>query len=284
MDRLRFQSFGSGSSGNCYYIGNASMGILIDAGIGVRTIRKNLRNMGLDFENLWGVFVTHDHADHIKAVGPIGEKHRVPIYATRQVHEGIQRSYCVTEKLYSSRKFIEKGETVEVGDFRVTAFPVSHDSTDSVGYTIEYKEKRFTFATDLGFVGEEAAEHLVNAHYLVLEANYDEQMLRQGPYPMHLKNRVLAQTGHLSNEQAGQFLGKNFNRGMQHIFLCHLSHVNNLPELAYTTIQNHLEEKQIIVGRDVQLVTLDRLIPSELYVFDWNNQQQAIDIPLSLQT
>lgn len=267
MDKLRFQSFGSGSSGNCYFIGNASSGILIDAGIGVRSIRKCLRNIGLDFENIWGVFVTHDHADHIKAVGPIGEKHRVPIYSTQKVHEGIQRSYCVTEKLYSSRKFIEKDETIQVGEFKITSFPVSHDATDNVGYTIEYKEKRFTFATDLGFVGEEVATHLIQADYMVLEANYDEQMLHQGSYPLHLKNRIIAKTGHLSNEQAGLFLAENYNERLQHIFLCHLSRENNLPELAYTTVQNYLEEKKIVVGIDVQLVTLDRLNASELYVF-----------------
>jgi len=267
MDKLRFQSFGSGSSGNCYFIGNASTGILIDAGIGVRSIRKCLRNIGLDFENIWGVFVTHDHADHIKAVGPLGEKHLIPIYSTRLVHEGIQKSYCVTEKLYSSRKFIEKGQSVQVGDFKITAFSVSHDSTDSVGYTVEYKEKRFTFATDLGYVGEEVASHLVQADYLVLEANYDEQMLEQGSYPVYLKNRIIAQTGHLSNEQAGRFLAANYNERTQHIFLCHLSKENNLPEVAYTTIQNHLESRQVIVGEHVQLVTLDRLTPSELYIF-----------------
>jgi len=267
MDKLRFQSFGSGSSGNCYFIGNASSGLLIDAGVGVRTIRKHLRNIGLDFENIWGVFVTHDHADHIKAVGPLGEKHRIPIYTTRHVHEGIQRSYCVTEKLYTSKKYIEKGETIEVGEFRITAFPVSHDATDNVGYTIEYKEKRFTFATDLGFIGDEVAEHLTNADYMVIEANHDVQMLKQGSYPIHLKNRILSETGHLSNDQTGLFLAKSFNGKLQNIFLCHLSHHNNLPEIAYTTIQNHLEDNQIIVGKDVQLVTLDRLNPSELYIF-----------------
>ena len=267
MDKLHFQSFGSGSSGNCYYIGNASNGILIDAGLGVRSIRKNLRNIGLDFENIWGIFVTHDHADHIKAVGPLGEKHLIPIYSTRLVHEGIQRSYCVTEKLYSSRKFIEKNETVAVGDFKITAFSVSHDSTDSVGYTVEYENKRFTIATDLGFVTDEVAEHLAQADYIVLEANYDEQMLHQGKYPVYLKDRVSSLTGHLSNDQAGAFLSENYCEKWKHIFLCHLSRENNFPELAYTTVQNHLENRQIEVGVHVELVTLDRLVPSELYIF-----------------
>ena len=266
MDKLRFLSLASGSSGNCYFIGNASSGILIDAGIGVRSIRKCLRSIGLDLENIWGVFVTHDHADHIKAVGTLGEKYHIPIYTTHKVHEGIQRSYCVTEKLFSSKRYIEKLETVQLGEFRVTAFPVSHDATDNVGYTFEYKEKRFTFATDLGFVSQEVAEQLKLADFLVLEANYDEQMLLNGPYPLHLKNRIVSETGHLSNDQCGLFLAENYNERLQHIFLCHLSRENNLPEVAYTTIQHHLEDKLIIVGKDVQLITLDRLTPSELYV------------------
>lgn len=266
MDKLRFQSFGSGSSGNCYYIGNTSNGLLIDAGIGVRSIRKYLRNLGLDFENIWGVFVTHDHADHIKAVGSIGEKHHVPIYSTRKVHEGIHRSYAVTEKLYSSKKYIEKGETIQLGEFKVTAFHVSHDATDNVGYTVEYKEKRFTFATDLGYISEEVATQLKLANYMVLEANYDEQMLRQGPYPIHLQNRIAAETGHLSNDQAAFFLAENYNEQMQHVFLCHLSRENNLPEIAYTTVQNQLDERKIVVGKDIELVTLDRLNSSELYI------------------
>ena len=268
MDKLRFQSLASGSSGNCYFIGNASYGFLIDAGIGVRTIRKCLRNLGLDFRNIWGVVVTHDHADHIKAVGAIGERYKVPVYSTRKIHEGIQRSYCVTEKLYTSKKYIEKNETLEIGDFKITAFPVSHDATDNVGYTVEYKEKRFTFATDLGFVGEEVAEHLKQADYMVFEANYDEKMLDNGGYPAHLKNRIKANTGHLSNDQAGVFLAENFNVKMKNIFLCHLSRENNLPEVAFTTIENHLLKKNIKVGVDVQMITLERFTPSELYIFD----------------
>jgi phosphoribosyl 1,2-cyclic phosphodiesterase len=267
MDRLRFQSFGSGSSGNCYFIGNASCGLLIDAGIGVRSIRRHLRNLGLDFENIWGVFVTHDHADHIKSVGTLGERYKVPVYSTKLVHEGIQRSYSVTEKLYTGKKFIEKGETIQVGEFKITAFPVSHDASDSVGYTIEYKEKRFTFATDLGYVSEEAAFHLIEADFMVLEANYDEQMLTNGPYPIHLQNRIKAITGHLSNDQTGEFLSTNFNGKFQHVFLCHLSRENNLPELAYTTVQTYLENKNIMVNKDLNLVTLDRINPSEIYIF-----------------
>lgn len=267
MDRLRFQSFASGSSGNCFYIGNASYGILIDAGIGIRQIRKNLKSLGLEFSNIWGVFVTHDHADHIRAVGSLGEVHKVPVYATRKTHEGILKSYAVSERLYMSKRFIEKNEPVQVGDFTITAFPVSHDATDNVGYTIEYKGKRFTFATDLGYVCENAAEHLKKSDYMVIEANYDVQMLAKGSYPEHLKQRIVGEKGHLSNDQAGRFLAENYFENLQYIFLCHLSKENNIPELAFTTVKSYLEEKNIVVGKDVQLITLDRFVPTDLFVF-----------------
>ena len=267
MEKLRFQSFASGSSGNCYFIGTATSGILIDAGIGVRTIRKCLRNIGLDFENIMGVFVTHDHADHIKSVGVLGEKYNIPVYTTEMVHMGIAKSYCVTEKLYQSKRFIEKNTAFSIGNFTVTPFPVSHDATDNVGFTVEYNGKRFVFATDLGYVSQEAAQHLEQANYMVFEANYDEQMLDEGLYPPHLKIRIKANTGHLSNVQCGQFLSQNFKEQMQFVFLCHLSRENNMPEIAYETVKSMLESKNIRVGEDIHLVTLNRFIPSDLYIF-----------------
>lgn len=268
MDRLRFRSFASGSSGNCYFIGNASYGFLIDAGIGVRTIRKYLKGMGMDFHQIWGVFVTHDHADHIRAVGSIGEKYHVPVYSTRKVHEGIEKSYCVTEKLHASKRYIEKGETLQIGEFRITSFPVSHDATDSVGYTVEYKEKKFTFATDLGYVCESASEQLRQADFMVFEANYDEEMLRNGHYPVYLQERIRANTGHLSNNQCADFLSENISEKLKNIFLCHLSKENNSPERALDTVKAKLADKEVIVGDKVDLVALDRMIPSKLYILE----------------
>lgn len=268
MDRLRFQSFASGSSGNCYYIGNASYGFLIDAGIGVRTIRKNLKAMGLDFSNIWGIFVTHDHADHIRAVGSLGEIHHVPVYTTLEIHDGINNSYCVTEKLNSCRKYIRKNETIEIRDFRFTAFQVSHDATDCVGYTVEYQGKKFTFATDLGHVCENAASHLKQADFMVLEANYDENMLTYGFYPPHLKVRIKADTGHLSNDQTGEFLLNNYAEQMKYIFLCHLSKENNHPVKAFETVKSYLKKAKVKVGEDLQLITLERFTPTQIYILN----------------
>ncbi|MFV0391108.1 MAG: MBL fold metallo-hydrolase [Paludibacteraceae bacterium] len=269
MERFRFRSLASGSSGNCYFVGNASYGILIDAGVGVRSIRKFLKSMGLDFENIWALFVTHDHADHIKAVGTIGEKYRIPVYTTRKVHEGINRSYCVTQKLTSlSQKFIEVGETITIGDFTIKAFPVSHDSSDCVGYSVEYRGKTITFATDLGFVSKVAAEHLIRSDYMVLEANYDEDMLTNGRYPFVLQQRIKSDTGHLCNMQTASFLADNYTDRWQYVFLCHLSKDNNLPEMAYTTISNHLKSRLIPYEDSMRIIPLQRMEPSRLYVFD----------------
>lgn len=262
-DKLRFQCFATGSSGNCYYIGNYKYGILIDAGIGVRTIRKNLRNLGLDFHNIRAVFVTHDHSDHIRAVGTLGEKYHIPVYTTEKVHEGIHRSYCVTEKLYGSKRVISVGESVRIEDLRVQSFPVSHDATDCIGYTVEYQEKKITFATDLGHITPEVAVELRQADYMVLEANYDEDMLRFGPYPRILQDRIRANTGHLSNDQAGIFLAENCGDQTKRIFLCHISKENNSPEVAFNTVWRHLEKRK--PDTDVELVVLERLAPSQLY-------------------
>ena len=267
MNNLRFQCFGTGSSGNCYYVGNGRYGILIDAGIPVRNIRKTLADNGLSLSDIMAVFITHDHVDHIRAAGVLGEKYHIPVFATAKIHEGIQRSYCVTEKLYSSRKFIDVSETITITDIKITSFPVSHDASECVGYTVEYNDKRLTIATDLGYINDEAANHLRKADYIIIETNYDDDMLQKGPYPFPLKERIRANTGHLSNEQAGIFLAENYNENIKTIFLCHLSKENNKPEIAYTTVQQYLEEKQIIVGKDVGVIPLERLVPSKMFVF-----------------
>lgn len=266
-DKVRFQSLASGSSGNCYYIGNSTCGLLIDAGISSRTIRKNLKDIGVELEQIWGIFVTHDHADHIRGVGALGERFRIPVYATEEVHWGINRNYCVSPKLCSCQKYIRKSTTIEIGGFRITSFPVSHDATDNVGYTVEYQEKKITFATDLGYVSDAVIDHLREADYLVLEANYDEKMLMDGKYPYFLKQRIMADTGHLSNDQTGKCLSKYYHERLKHVFLCHLSKENNLPELAYTTIKQHLENSGIRVGHDLLLTTLERFSPSDIYYF-----------------
>lgn len=264
---ISFISLASGSSGNCYYLGTEEYGILIDAGIGIRTIKKHLKEISVTFEKIYAVFVTHDHADHIKSIGHLGEKQHIPVYTTAKIHEGINRSYCITEKLSTCVRYIEKGQTISIRDFNICAFEVPHDGTDNVGYHIQIDGKAFSFLTDLGHITPTAAEYICKANYLILETNYDEEMLRMGSYPHHLKKRIASLNGHLSNHEAAEFLAENFSDNLRYIWLCHLSKDNNHPELAYKTVEMKLKSKGIIVGKDVEVVPLKRTTPSELYKF-----------------
>lgn len=266
--KIRFISLASGSSGNCYYIGTESYGILIDAGIGIRTIKKTLKDYNITIESIRAVFVTHDHADHIKAVGHLGEKFNIPIYTTALVHEGINRSYCMTEKLHSSVRCLEKGEPMILEDFHIESFEVPHDGTDNVGYCVEIDGKVFSFLTDLGEITPIAAQYIAKANYLIIEANYDTEMLKMGPYPKYLKERITSSTGHMSNADTANFLAENITEHLRYIWLCHLSKDNNHPELAYKTVEWKLKSKGIIVGKDVQLLALKRSTPSDLYIFE----------------
>lgn len=266
--KIRFLSLASGSSGNCYYLGTERYGILIDAGIGVRTIKKVFKEYALPFETIRAILVTHDHADHIKAAGVLGEKYGIPVYSTPEIHKGINRSYCMTEKLSASVRHLTKETPLLLEDFRITAFEVPHDGTDNVGYCIEADGKVFCFLTDMGHITPTAAKYICRANYLIIEANYDEEMLKMGPYPFHLKERIAGSNGHMCNRDTAEFLAEHIHEGLKYIWLCHLSKDNNHPELAYKTVEMHLQHKGVIAGEDVQLVALKRNTPTGLYEFD----------------
>jgi len=266
--QIIFRCFASGSSGNCYYLGTRERGVLIDAGISARTIQKHLREMGLDFQNIMGVLVTHDHADHIRAVGTLGERVHIPIYTTRQIHEGIDRNYGVMEKLRTSRRYFEKGVPFQLFDMDITTFGISHDSTDCLGYVIDCFGQRFMIATDCGEPNHNMEAFIQTTNHIVIEANHDEQLLLNGPYPTYLKERILSPLGHQSNKTCAELLMQNFHSGLRNIFLCHLSRENNDPQVAYNTIAERLQNADIVPGRDVFIRTLDRLTPSPVYVLD----------------
>lgn len=260
-----FRCFASGSSGNCYYLGTLERGILIDAGISARLIQKHLRSMGLDFENIMGVLVTHDHADHIRAVGTLGERVHLPIYATQLIHEGIDRNYGVREKLKTSRRYFEKEQEWTLFDMTINTFTINHDSTECVGYVIDYNDQRFMIATDCGEPNEQMEAYIRTANHLVIEANHDEHMLLNGPYPTYLKERILSPRGHQSNVTCGELIARNYHKGLRNIWLCHLSLENNDPQVAYNTVADRLRDAGIVPGEDVYLKALERTTPSRIY-------------------
>ncbi|MCK9160743.1 MAG: MBL fold metallo-hydrolase [Bacteroidaceae bacterium] len=264
---IKFICLGSGSSGNSFYLGTDTYGILIDAGINIKNIKKGLKEVNIPMEYIHAVFITHDHSDHIKSVGYLGEKMGIPVYTTAKIHEGINKSYCVKSKLCSCVRYLEKETPMIFKDFNVESFEVSHDGTDNVGYCFQIDGKVFSFLTDLGTITPTAAKYIRKANYLIMESNYDEEMLCTGNYPKYLKDRIISDKGHLSNTETAQFLADNYDSHLQYIWLCHLSKENNLPQLAYKTVEEKLTEKGIIVGKDVQLFALKRTTPSSLFIF-----------------
>jgi len=284
--KILFQSLASGSSGNCYYIGTHKEGILVDAGIPVRQIKKNLKELKLGLENILGVIITHDHADHIKSVATLGDKYHLPIYCTAQTFIGINQNKCIKEKLSNAAtRFIQKEDPFSIGDLQITAFEVLHDANDNVGYLIEtpahctdpFMETppavNFCFLTDVGRITERVSRYITRANHLILEANYDDEMLAMGSYPEFLKSRIRSERGHLSNTSSAEFLTHHIaNRPLdtpagrlQHVWLCHLSQENNHPELALKTFDQHLRSLGLVIGLDLQLSILRRTSPTESY-------------------
>ena len=263
---LRFISFGSGSSGNCYFLYTDHDGLLIDCGVGIRTLKKHFRAYGVSLSQVHHILITHDHADHIKSVGSLSHDYHLPVYATSAVHNGIDRNYCITRKVASEyRHIIEVNHMFEIGDFKVTAFHVPHDSSDNVGYFIESEGATFCMMTDVGHVTEEMPQYISKASYLVIEANHDPEMLRHGPYPNYLKEKIVSETGHLNNIQCGEAIAQNMSERLRYVWLCHLSEDNNHPELARKTVESVLRSYGIIVGKDLQLDVLKRKMPSGVY-------------------
>lgn len=263
---LRFISFGSGSSGNCYYLYTETDSLMIDVGVGLRSLKKHFHNYGLHLEDVRHVLVTHDHADHVKSVGSISNDYQLPVYTTREVHEGIGRNYCVRKKIQPQNvQVIEKGVPLEIGEFKVTPFGVPHDSADNVGYQVECGGVCFCLITDVGHVTEEMRDFIGRANYLVIEANHSVEMLRQGFYPQYLKSRILGPNGHLSNDACGEALALYATDKLRHVWLCHLSEQNNHPELARKTVEQILRNYGIVAGSDFELEVLKRKTPSEIY-------------------
>lgn len=265
--KYKFFSLGSGSSGNCYFLGSRQYGILIDAGIGVRTIKKYLREYGIAFENIVGILITHDHADHIKTLGALGGKFNIPIFTTQAIHDGIDRSRYIDADMSGSRRVIHKEQTFAIKDFQITAFDVPHDSIENLGYRIEFEGQTFVLITDMGRATEAIQHNIKLANHLVIEANYDDEMLRNGRYPEYLKQRIASGNGHISNRISADIVSQSCSPNLKNVWLCHLSKDNNTPDIAYSTFKEKLQSKGVRVDEDIKLEVLSRYKASGLREF-----------------
>lgn len=236
-----FMSFGSGSSGNCSYVGDETGGFLIDAGVDPKTVLSELRRNGVSPEMVRGVILTHDHGDHVRYVYAMVRACRhVLVYCTPKALSGIMRRHNVSRRLYDYHRPVYKEFPFKIGAFEITAFEVSHDGTDNAGYFIRRGDHTFAVATDLGCITDRVNHYMRRARYVVLEANYDAGMLAAGSYPEFLKARIAAFNGHLDNEVAGKFLADIYTPYLRAVFLCHLSHDNNTPEVALAAVSSAL--------------------------------------------
>ena len=230
-------SIASGSSGNCIYTGTDNTGILIDAGISAKRIEQGLAEIDRNINEIKGIFVSHEHSDHIKGLGVLARKHYIPIYGTRGTIEAIKQTSslgAIDEDLYH---VIRGEEEVQIDDLIVKPFRISHDAAEPVAYRMECGTKSAAVATDLGFYNQDIVDKLQNLDVLLLESNHDTHMLQVGGYPYPLKQRILSDRGHLSNESAGKLLCHLLHDDLKAVFLGHLSKENNYEELAFETVK-----------------------------------------------
>lgn len=234
---MRLCSIASGSSGNCVYVGSDTTHLLMDVGISGKRTEAGLRELDLTMNDIDGIFITHEHADHINGLGVLARKYGVPIYGTRGTIEAIRQTTSLGKIDDALFHYIQADEKCTVKD--VTLYPIrtSHDAAEPVAYRISHDKQKMAIITDLGCYNEYTVECLRGLDVLYLEANHDIHMLQVGSYPYYLKQRILGERGHLSNEAAGKLLSRLLHDHMKAVVLGHLSKENNLPELAYESVR-----------------------------------------------
>lgn len=244
----RFCSLFSSSSGNSTFIGSSKTGILIDAGVSAKRMKEALLSREIDPSKLGGIFITHEHSDHIKGVRILCTNYNIPLYATQGTLSYLEENDVINGK-FPFEVIDEKG--VEIGDIVVKPFKTSHDSRESCGYTVDLPHgQRAAIATDLGKITSEVERAITGCEFVMLESNHDISMLQAGPYPYYLKRRILSDRGHLSNEACAEQAKKLIKSGTSRLFLGHLSAENNFPDLAFQTTLSALSEMGAVNERD----------------------------------
>jgi phosphoribosyl 1,2-cyclic phosphodiesterase len=245
---LSFVLLGSGSSGNATLVSDGDTHILVDAGLSGRETAKRLRECGLEPGEISAIVVSHEHGDHCRGVAPFAKNLDIPVFMT----DGTLSNSGMTLDPSKHRR-IRSGECFEVYGFLFTCFSVPHDSADPLGFLIEKDGIKLGITLDLGYLSNLVLERLKGCDGIIIESNHDVQMLKVGPYPWALKQRVMSRRGHLSNDSVAQFLGNDFDGQAAHVVLAHLSQKNNLPELALLSAQRALEERSNLLVHQTKL-------------------------------
>lgn len=263
---MRVCAVASGSSGNCVYVGNGETHLLVDAGISGKRIEQALTQIEVAPEGLRGILITHEHSDHIQGIGVLARRYGIPLYGTAETLCGMLKGKTnlgrIPEELLHE---VKPGEALWFDDLVARPHRVSHDAANPVCYTFEADGKKAALVTDLGMYDEGIKEAVFGAQILYLEANHDVNMLLVGAYPYYLKQRILGERGHLSNDAAAKFVCEVLHPQLKHVILAHLSKENNLPELAYETVRIELQAMAKKRGIPMpELFVAERDIPSKL--------------------
>lgn len=239
---FKFCTLYSGSSGNCSLIQTDSTKILIDAGQSAKKIEEALNTINVDPFSINGILVTHEHSDHVKGLGILSKKFHIPVYANIETWNAMQNQ---KEKIENENIKFFSFNKLSIGDIDVRPFSIPHDAANPCGFNVYHNDKKMSIATDIGHIDKEILESLSNSNFLLLEANYEPEVLKYSKYPYLLKSRISGPNGHLSNIDAGKTISYLVNRGLDKVMLGHLSHENNFPELAYKTVVEQLMENNV---------------------------------------
>lgn len=245
----------SGSKGNATFLRVGNTNILVDAGISTRRIKNSLNEVGINIQDLHGILITHEHRDHIAGLPTLMKKYNIPVYARPAAWNAM---YC--RQLLPDECCCALADDLTINEIKIKPFSISHDAADPVGFNLYHENIKVSVATDLGFVTDNVKAAIELADVLVLEANHDIDMLRQGAYPWYLKRRIMSNRGHLSNTDAGWTLARLPRKEHTQVFLAHLSQENNTPELARKTVMEILEGE----GLDSSQIKLHLTYPDRI--------------------
>ncbi len=259
---LHFSVLASGSSGNAFYIGTGKQKLLVDAGLSGKKMEELMRMRQINPEELDGILVTHEHSDHIKGLGILARRYKLPIYANEKTWQAMD---SMIGKVDTGQKFVFDMEKVKTfGDLDVESFGVSHDAAEPMFYVFHHEGQKVALATDTGYVSDRIKGTLRDSDMIVFEANHDVDMLRMGRYPWNVKRRILSDVGHVSNEDAALALADIIGDKTKRIYLAHLSKDNNIKDLARMSVAQTLEQKGFAVGEQFSLYDTDPQEPTDI--------------------
>lgn len=261
---LQLSVLASGSTGNAIYVEDGEHSFLVDAGLSGKQMEALFQNINRDMSKLSGIFVTHEHSDHIKGVGIVARKYKLPIYANEKTWQAMEP---LIGTIPTEQKFIFSTETVQTfGGTDIESFGVSHDAAEPMFYVFHRDGKKLVLITDTGYVSDRMKGIISNADAYVFESNHDVQMLRMGRYPWNIKRRILSDVGHVSNEDAAIAMSEVVGDNTKRVYLAHLSLDNNIKDLARMSVTQTLESRGLIVGEQFNLLDTDPKVPTSLTI------------------